>query len=114
MPPVPSTPNSLGFPPDSHPERNLISVEVILDFEDGAAAERLVSASKEMVKGIEGIAQEEGALRSFKYANYAGAWQDVLGGYGEESVRLMREVSKKYDPEGVFQRQVKGGFKLFA
>jgi len=35
-----------------------------------------------------------------------------MAGYGEESLERMKGVSKKYDPEGVFQRGVPGGFKL--
>lgn len=45
--------------------------------------------------------------------NYASAGQPVIEGYGEENVRFLREVSRKYDPKGVFQRRVPGGFKLF-
>lgn len=46
------------------------------------------------------------------YGNYADPSQDVLGSYGEANVAFMREVSAKYDPMGVFQRRVPGGFKV--
>ncbi len=49
----------------------------------------------------------------YKYLNYADGSQDVIGGYGNKSVNRLRKVSKRYDPRGVFQRQVPGGFKLF-
>jgi hypothetical protein len=45
--------------------------------------------------------------------NYAASWQDVLAGYGQESVEKMRLAAKKYDAKGMFQKQTKGGFKLF-
>ena len=35
-----------------------------------------------------------------------------IAGYGEENVEILQKVSRKYDPEGVFQRLVSGGFKL--
>jgi hypothetical protein len=35
-----------------------------------------------------------------------------LSGYGEKNLEHMRKVSEKYDPEGVFQTMVPGGFKL--
>ena len=56
--------------------------------------------------------RERGALVDFRYMNYADASQDVLGSYGEVNVRKMLAVSRKYDPEGTFQKRVPGGFKL--
>jgi hypothetical protein len=38
----------------------------------------------------------------------------IIAGYGEESVSKLRATSKKYDPEGLFQKAVPGGFKLGA
>ncbi|KAL8912284.1 MAG: hypothetical protein Q9171_002656 [Xanthocarpia ochracea] len=49
----------------------------------------------------------------YKYLNYADGSQDVISGYGKNNVNRLRKVSRKYDPRGVFQRQVPGGFKLF-
>ncbi|KAL6237887.1 hypothetical protein BDW75DRAFT_228392 [Aspergillus navahoensis] len=37
---------------------------------------------------------------------------DPLGSYGEENVRHMREVASKFDPKGIFQTMVPGGFKI--
>ncbi|KAF2204326.1 FAD-binding domain-containing protein [Delitschia confertaspora ATCC 74209] len=34
---------------------------------------------------------------------------DPLGSYGRENVRFMREVARRYDPEGFWQRRVPGG-----
>lgn len=49
----------------------------------------------------------------YKYLNYADGDQDVIGGYGTNAKNRLRRVSRKYDPRGVFQRQVTGGFKLW-
>jgi len=38
--------------------------------------------------------------------------EDVFEGYGRDSAANMRRVSEKYDREGVFQKNVPGGFKL--
>jgi len=46
------------------------------------------------------------------YLNYADKSQDVLGSYGKENLRKMREVARKYDPEQVFQLLCPGGFKI--
>jgi hypothetical protein len=44
--------------------------------------------------------------------NYAGGIQDVFSSYGQSSIQFMKEVSSRYDPAGVFQKLVPGGFKL--
>ena len=46
------------------------------------------------------------------YLNYADDTQDVLGGYGDANKALMAAASKKYDPKGVFQKLVPGGWKI--
>ena len=38
--------------------------------------------------------------------------QRVIAHYGEESVEKLRRVGRRYDPDAVFQRLVRGGFKL--
>lgn len=54
-----------------------------------------------------------GSASEFLYLNYADQTQDVITGYGEGNRRELRRVSRVYDPEGVFQKAVVGGFKLF-
>lgn len=48
----------------------------------------------------------------FVFLNYAGASQDPLGSYGSANVQHMRDVAAAYDPAGVFQKRVPGGFKI--
>ncbi|KAK0112796.1 hypothetical protein ONS95_014528 [Cadophora gregata] len=58
------------------------------------------------------LAASKGQLNSYKYLNYAYKTQDPIKGYGAANVAKLRAVSKKYDPAGVFQKLVPGGFKL--
>jgi len=44
--------------------------------------------------------------------NYADNTQDPLASYGSASVKKMKAAAKKYDPSGVFQKLVPGGFKI--
>ncbi|KAL3489169.1 hypothetical protein BJX62DRAFT_239392 [Aspergillus germanicus] len=48
----------------------------------------------------------------FRYLNYCDGSQDPVGSYGEENIQRMREAAAKYDPTGVFQTRVLGGFKI--
>lgn len=45
--------------------------------------------------------------------NYCAGWQKPFDAYGEDNKRFLREVSGKYDPDGLVQRGCTGGFKLW-
>ena len=57
-------------------------------------------------------ARDMGLLHEFVYLNYANQVQDPISIYGRENVASLRAAGRMYDPQGVFQRQVPGGFKL--
>ncbi|KAI1767570.1 FAD-binding domain-containing protein [Hypoxylon sp. FL1150] len=69
-------------------------------------------ALKAMFNEIEAYATSLEKNVDFLYLNYCGDSQDPLPTYGEESLKKMREASAKYDPNGVFQERVPGGFKI--
>lgn len=58
-------------------------------------------------------AKELGVFHPYIYMNYAWKDQRVVDGYGQEMKKFLQDVSKKYDPDGLFQKAVPGGFKLF-
>jgi hypothetical protein len=45
--------------------------------------------------------------------NYAAKGDDVISSYGAANKAILQKASKKYDPHGLFQTGVPGGFKLF-
>jgi hypothetical protein len=61
---------------------------------------------------IRDFAKSVGSAEDFIYLPYADAPQDPLRSYGAANVQHIREVAKKYDPQGFFQRRVPGGFKI--
>lgn len=61
---------------------------------------------------IEHFAKTIGGDVGFLYLNYCDGSQDPLGSYGAENIRKMKDAAAKYDPTGVFQRKVPGGFKI--
>ena len=67
---------------------------------------------KSAIEKIETYARSVKGDVGFRYLNYCDKEQDALGSYGEENVRHMREIAGKYDPDGVFQKRVPGGFKI--
>ena len=74
----------------------------------------LHSILKSALEQGETWARELGVYHPFIYANYAGPWQDIWRGYGEENVRELKKLQRRYDPEEIFTKGglCGGGFKL--
>lgn len=72
------------------------------------------SVTKSLIEAIEEATKAAGVYQDFKYLNYAAEWQNPLGSYGTAGQENFLAVSKKYDPKGLFQTAVPGGFKLAA
>lgn len=68
--------------------------------------------AEKLMSGIEKEAKGMGLERRFVYGNYANPTQDVVGSYGGDNVRFLERVRDKYDGSGVWQKLVRGGFKL--
>ena len=80
-------------------------------WKDARDTAELEAVAERLIGNVERAAEEEGMQTGYLYLNYAHPGQNVFG-EGERKQRL-QEVSRKYDPEGIFQRCVTGGFKLF-
>ena len=65
-----------------------------------------------LIEKIDRAAELMGLLQKFVYANYAGRHQKPLQTYWRQNHQFLKGVIGKYDPKGVFQRQVPGVFKL--
>lgn len=102
--------NSLGLDPADGP---LVNTLLGIQWFDAADDGPIYAASRAFVRRATAAAAKRGRSHPYLYLNYAAEWQDPIRGYGEESVRRLRAVSRKVDPEGIFQRAVPGGFKLF-
>jgi hypothetical protein len=102
--------NVLGLNPSDGPVVNILLLSYWADSQDD---ERVTGFMKEALKGIEDNARTRNQLVPFIYWNYAFSHQEALSSYGEENVRKLQEASKRYDPEGLFQKACPGGFKLF-
>lgn len=113
VPPPASKPDSLGFTPDDTPQKDLVFLQIIFYFGDKRAIDGLNDALKTYIKAFEDLTEKEGVKSDFLYLNFAAWFQDPLAGYGQKSLENLRRVSKQYDPKGLFQKQLVGGFKLF-
>jgi hypothetical protein len=108
--PVSEGVNSLGLPPGGEDVvMSVITVAYSRKADDEVVRQRVT----DMIKTHEGILHEAGVYLPWKYLNYADYTQDPFESYSEEVKARLRFASMKYDPYGVFQRSVPGGFKLF-
>jgi hypothetical protein len=87
----------------------LASVAVKGKDQERIAKKKLSKVESEFKKFVAGT---ENGLLDFVYLNYAGGSQKVVSSYGKDNICQMWDVSKKYDPKGVFQHRLPGGFKL--
>lgn len=101
--------NPLGLSPDDAP---LILLDVALAWTDPADDARIVAMRKEYLQWWQEKAKRKGLFHRYLYQNYASHDQDVFAGYGEENLQRLKDISQKYDPNGVFQRLQPGYFKL--
>jgi hypothetical protein len=108
--PVTNGNNSLGLEPGRRDQVLTVLTAAYTFAEDD---ENVQTGMERIIATLEGILQERGLYMPYKYLNYADKSQDPIASYGDEIVARLQATSKKYDPQGVFQKQVPGGFKLF-
>ncbi|PQE05921.1 oxidoreductase FAD-binding protein [Rutstroemia sp. NJR-2017a BVV2] len=102
--------NSLGLSPSDGP---LVSVLLLTTWQNKSDDEIIFNTMRGVLENIKKVAVAKNTAVDYVFMNYAAAFQDPISSYGAESKRKLQHVSKKYDPEGVFQKGVPGGFKLF-
>ena len=102
--------NSLGL--DDGTDEPLVIVSFSIDWADRKDDEFVETMTRRTIEQIDAAAVANCTGHRFRYLNYCGKWQRPLEGYGEENLRFLRAVSKKYDSGGLFQSGCVGGFKL--
>lgn len=102
--------NSLGLEPDV--DGPIIMVCLFSQWANKEDDEKVLSTEWKLVKEINIAAETKKLEVGYLFMNYCFEGQDPISGYGEASKKKLRDASKKYDPEGFFQKSVPGGFKL--
>ncbi|KPM38571.1 hypothetical protein AK830_g7988 [Neonectria ditissima] len=65
-----------------------------------------------LVAELETFTALNDASTPWRFLNYVNPAQDPIKSYGEDNVQFLKDVAAKYDPQGVFQTRVSGGFKV--
>jgi hypothetical protein len=69
-------------------------------------------AIRKLFGAAEARARELKVQRDYIPLTYADSWQDPISRRSELTVAELWNTARKYDPSGMFQKQVPGGFKL--
>lgn len=101
--------NSLGL---SEEDGDLILINLTAMWADAANDDAINAVAKNLFDQGETAAQELGVYQRYKYLNFAAFWQDPIADYGPEANRELRATRTRYDPDGMFTKQVPGGHKL--
>lgn len=98
-------PNSLNMPPISQ-----TWTSILVQYQDDNDKDRMSKILDNMTGFMTSEAQKDGLLLDNLFANDAGASQNVLQSYGEESLANLKAVSQRYDADQVFQTLQAGGW----
>ncbi|KAI3400702.1 hypothetical protein diail_1911 [Diaporthe ilicicola] len=101
--------NSLGIDPQDGP---LMSILILSFWQNKEDDDKIHSTFKGVIEAVDKDAATRGTAVPYKYMNYAAPFQDPIGSYGKDNKARLQAVSKKYDPQGLFQKGVPGGWKL--
>ncbi|KAI9148105.1 FAD-dependent monooxygenase yanF [Paramyrothecium foliicola] len=101
--------DTLGLSDVVHDSINLLIMAEFDTLELQQAGEALM---KEGLDSLAKLADSIGARTDWLYLNYSHTDQDPVASYGNTSVNWLKKVSAEYDPTGMFQKRVPGGFKL--
>lgn len=104
--------NSLGLPLNP-PSGSLVLVLLSATWVDKNQSLLMNQAADKLLNNIIHAAKTSGTFNRYIDLNHANKNQDPISGYGPDVKAKLQAVSREYDPDGVFQTAVPGGFKLF-
>ncbi|GJN80322.1 hypothetical protein PLIIFM63780_003848 [Purpureocillium lilacinum] len=102
--------NVLGL--DNIPSEGLILCLLSATWVSSNDSPRMNAASDLLLSGIIQLAKRRGVYHRYVDMNHAIKSQDPIEGFGSENTAFLRKTAQQYDPNGVFQTLMPGGFKL--
>lgn len=107
--PVTNGTNLFGLQPGKTDD---VMVDMTSAFTNKADDALVTKVLTNIVEQQKRVLKKSGYLIDFLYLNYADISQPVLQSWGKSSVEKLKVASREFDPTGVFQKQVPGGFKI--
>jgi hypothetical protein len=93
-------------------DENFNMYQSYLSWSEAKDDELFINQGLALTDGIQKFTKDHNTALEYLYLNYADHDQDPLSAYGLDNVEFMQKVAHKYDPTGVYQRLMPGGFKI--
>lgn len=100
--------NPLGL--DNGTREPLVIVSFTVNWAESRDDDFVKTTTRRAVEQIDAVAAINKMGHPYRYLNYCAEWQKPFEGYGAENWRFLQGVSRRYDPEGLFQKGCIGGF----
>ena len=94
-------------------EHVYVGLDVTVQWSSPSDDAAITSATESLLRQAIAAAKSQDDYNEYLYLNYALQAQDPISSYGQQNLDDLRQVSQKYDRDGVFQKLVPGGFKLW-
>lgn len=101
--------NSLGI---EVPPEGIVLTVASITFNSSDDFPVVQSAALKLLNDIIGAAEKNDAQNSFIDLDHAHRSQNPFKSYGADNYQFLKTTADKYDPTGVFQMLMPGGFKL--
>ncbi|RFU29595.1 hypothetical protein B7463_g6732, partial [Scytalidium lignicola] len=101
--------NALGITAADGP---LTLINLSISWSSATDDDAIMAAARNTINRVNSTAYSMGLGHPFLYQNYAALEQKVFPSYGAQNYKKLKQISKKYDPDGVFQILQPGYFKL--
>ena len=101
--------NSQGLRPEDGP---LLTVLVLPTWSSSKDDELMFSETEKLMNDIKIISINFGLDHRYIFPNHSWGRQNILAGYGEERLAELKKTQEKWDPEGLFQTVIGGGYKI--
>lgn len=105
----PTTTTFQGLNPRDGP---LVVVELCMTWHAARDDDFVLTTGIKFLEDIVVLAQQMGLAHPFIFPNYAWPTEAVIASYGQERLQFLKKVATRWDPEGFFQQQFTGGFKI--
>lgn len=102
--------NALGFDPKT--KGTYMAWAEVVEWKGTGYDDAVHAWVKNTTQAINDATKEAGLYDPFTYMGDATYFQEIYEGYGAENKQRLLDVSRKYDPERVFQKLLPGGYKI--
>jgi FAD/FMN-containing dehydrogenase len=103
-------PNTFRF--DDQTGEPLVVVAITGLWENASDEDLRRGVTRQAIEKMEAFAESNHTAHRYRYPNYCSDWQKPFGSYGEENLKFLRDISKKYEPDGLFKKGCSGALKL--